>query len=167
MKKQVTAISSFMAGFGMGTLAMFILDPVRGSARRAYVREQLLHMRRVARRRSVAQFHHLRHRLEGLLAETRSSIRQNQVSDEKIVARVASKIGRVVANSHSLGITADDGVVFLSGLIFEDEMSRLLAAVQKVKGVSAVENQLEAHRRDERVPGLQGKTPRGRNLKVA
>jgi len=150
------AIPTLTVGLGTGALLTFLSDPVQGRHRRALVRDKLIHYNKVARRKAVAQAFHVRNRLVGLAARGRSAFSRKPLSDEILIARVASKLGRIVANPHSIGITADDGTIFLSGLIFQDEVSRLLAQVRRIKGVKGVENKLEPHARHEHVSGLQG-----------
>lgn len=53
-------------------------------------------------------------------------------------------------------MVADDGKAPLSGSILADEVDRALMGVRLVPGGAGVAHRLEAHRRPDSVPGLQG-----------
>jgi uncharacterized membrane protein len=57
-------------------------------------------------------------------------------------------------------VEAYDGHVIVSGPILESEVDDLLDCVCRVRGVTEVENQLEAHKTAGDIPSLQGGAPR-------
>ena len=61
-----------------------------------------------------------------------------------LVAKIARKFG------------VDTLTSWLSGLIFLNEVRRLIKHVSSISGVSEVDNQLEEHSSDDHIPGLQG-----------
>lgn len=147
------ALSSM--SFGLGAVAMYLLDPNTGARRRALTRDKLVHYGKLGRRQAGLTWHDLSNRTRGRLAWAQARFRKETVSDDVLVARCASKIGRLVSNSHPIGITAEDGVVYLSGPVFADELPHLLHTLSATPGVLKIESSLEPHRRTERVQVLQ------------
>jgi hypothetical protein len=70
--------------------------------------------------------------------------RQEDVTDDVLVERVRSKIGRCVSHPRAIEVSAHDGRVVLSGKVLQRESPRLLSAVWGVRGVRGIENQLQA-----------------------
>lgn len=153
LKNQFRIVGSCL----LGAAGMYLLDPHRGPYRRALVRDKLNHYQKRLRRDSTIVARDLKHRGMGFIAEARQKIVPREVSDDILVARVSSKLGRMVSNPHSIELTADGGKLFLSGPIFFDEAEMLLKAVRAIPGVRRIENRLELHSRSERHPALQGR----------
>jgi len=103
----------------------------------------------------------LQYRTHGLLAETRALFRHEAVTDDILVQRVRSRMGRAVSHPHAVEVGAKGGQVTLRGLILAGEVKDLLSSVERVPGVSAVVNQLAVHTRDDAVPSLQGERRAG------
>ena len=72
-------------------------------------------------------------------------LRHEPVDDDQLIARVRSKLGRVVSHPHAIDAAARDGHVALSGGILEQEATPLIAAVSSVRGVSSVDDHFERH----------------------
>lgn len=144
-----------VTGAGIGAGMMYFFDPIRGRRRRALLRDQF--HRAWSRSGNVLDTtsRNLRDRIEGIGAESRARLHEEHVSDDVLVQRVRSKMGRVVSHPHAIQVSARDGNVTLSGPVFDDEVPRLLSAVERVRGVNQVEDRLEPHR-DADVPALQG-----------
>jgi uncharacterized membrane protein len=98
----------------------------------------------------------LQNRAKGISASAKHLFGEEPPDAEVLVARVRSKIGRLVSHPSSLEVSADNGVVTLRGPILEHELGGLLACVGAVSGVREVRNELETHRTAQGVPGLQG-----------
>jgi len=151
---------ALLSGMSVGAGLAYVLDPQFGNRRRALLRDQ---MTRAARKTGDAfdtTSRDLAHRAHGLVAETRARFTPAQADDEVLLARVRSKLGRVVSHPHAVEVEAYGGHVILSGPILEHEVNDLLDCVSRVRGVSGVENQLEAHKTAADIPSLQGGTPR-------
>ncbi|HWP45490.1 MAG TPA: SRPBCC family protein [Blastocatellia bacterium] len=147
---------SLIGGIGLGAGLMYILDPDRGNRRRALMRDKTV---RAARKMGDAidtTARDIRHRARGVVSEARSMFAKEEVPDDVLVARVRSKMGRVVSHPHSIEVTANRGRVTLSGPILESEVDNLLKSVWAVRGVTEVENKLEPHKEAGDIPGLQG-----------
>jgi uncharacterized membrane protein len=99
-------------------------------------------------------------RVQGMTAQASSAFSSEDVSDEVLVARVRSKLGRIVSHPSSIEVAANQGRVVLSGPVLARETNDLLAWVSAVPGVRAVDNLLDVHKQAGDVPGLQGGEPR-------
>lgn len=153
MKKITTLIGSL----GLGAGAMYLLDPDRGKRRRADVGNKVRHVVNKTDDAIGKTSRDLANRINGIVAEASSLIRAGgQVSNEVLVARVRSKLGRVVSHPSSIEVAAADGHVTLRGPVLESEKEQLLKRVAAVKGVIGVEDRLEVHEEPGNVSGLQG-----------
>lgn len=70
------------AGFALGALAMFILDPQQGRRRRALTRDKLVHARHEIGDFVSGTSQDLRNRAHGLAAEARGVVRGKMDSEE-------------------------------------------------------------------------------------
>lgn len=144
-----------IGGISLGAGLMYWLDPDRGKRRRARARDKVVH---VLNRTSDAigkTSHHLGNRARGLAAEARSQLRSEPVTEEVLVERVRSKLGRIVSHPRVIEVIAHQGRVTLRGPILASEVLQLLSSISSVRGVTGVENQLEVHPRADDVPALQ------------
>lgn len=161
MKKDTT-VWGVLAGIGAGAAAMYFLDPDRGARRRAEVKNQLTSAVTQIPETVRVTREDISNRAQGLFYETRNLFtnKDDDADDETVVARVRSKLGRIVSHPHAVNVEAQDGHVTLSGVIFSDEVGGLLKCAEAVPGVKSVENNLEAHDSAESIPSLQGGTRR-------
>jgi uncharacterized membrane protein len=156
-------MSPKLTGAALGAAAMYIFDPDKGRRRRALLRDQLIsgvtHLDDAVE--VIAR--DLAHRTQGVLAEARSAIINEQVSDEVLIERVRSKLGRIVSHPSAIDVKVNQGRVSLSGCVLKHEQQDLLEGVRSVRGVIDAEDQLEVHETPENVPALQGGRPRAGN----
>jgi hyperosmotically inducible periplasmic protein len=131
--------------FGLGAGVMFLLDPQRGRARRARLRDKAVRtvheVEDVARGRAMDAAH----RAAGALAEARSALRPEKPDDDITHERVRARIGRLVEHPHELETHVRDGVVILTGRVSSGELAALLARLRVVRGVHDIDNQLEVY----------------------
>jgi hypothetical protein len=146
---------SLLSGIAVGSALMYWFDPRIGRRRRAVTRDWLRHAARKTYDAAEITWHDLSHRTEGLLAET-SHVGLDDVSDEVLVQRVRAALGRAVRHPSAIEVTAERGRVTLRGPILTEEVERLFRRVTRVRGVRAIDNQLEPHDTAEGVPALQG-----------
>lgn len=146
--------------FGLGAGAMFLFDPVSTGRRRALLRDKAVRGIHVAEDAAEVTARDLLNRGKGVVAETRRKIIPHRVSDEVLIERVRSKLGRCVSHPHAIKVTANQGVVTLSGLILQEELKNLISGIERVDGVKEVLNRLEIHNKTENIPALQGGKPR-------
>jgi uncharacterized membrane protein len=149
-----------LGGLGLGAGLMFIFDPDRGRRRRARARDQMAHARRMLMRATSATSRDLTHRVYGAMAESGNLFRRERVSDDVLIERVRSRIGRSVSHPRAISVTVNDGHVSLSGPILAHEVGRLLSSVSSAPGVRGVENVLTVHTEAENISSLQGGRPR-------
>jgi hypothetical protein len=62
------------AGFGMGALLMYMLDPAEGRRRRALARDQVSHFVTEAEKKMEAKARHWSNRARGAVSETKAAV---------------------------------------------------------------------------------------------
>lgn len=136
---------AFLAGIGIGAAIMYFLDPEGGARRRRMVSDQTLSTVRFGTREAREAAMNARNHAKGMMAETRARLTEERPDDEQLVARVRSEMGHHIERARNVEVFAEDGVVTLRGKTTEEDLPSLLAAVEHVRGVRRVENQLETH----------------------
>ena len=145
-----------LTGASIGAALMYILDPDRGNRRRALARDKLAAAGNKTSMYAGKLSRDLSNRAQGLVAETRARFRDEQVSDDVLVARVKAELGRHAVHHRALSISANGGRVTLRGPALASEVDELLSAVSSVRGVKEVDSQLEVHERADGISSLQG-----------
>ncbi|OFZ19075.1 MAG: hypothetical protein A2X94_10005 [Bdellovibrionales bacterium GWB1_55_8] len=156
MRYRIKGLLSFFGGAALGAGALFVLDPVQGRRRRALLQDKWVHGMKQGRWYLKGTALDFQHRVRGAFAEARSLFKEEQVEDDILVARVRSKIGRVITHPHAIQVSADKGSVTLNGPIPESEADRLLSAASSVRGVKQVTDHLDLYHETKHVPSLQG-----------
>lgn len=146
----------FGTGLGLGTAAMFLLDPDRGKRRRALVRDKFELATRKTGECMEITARDVRNRTRGTIAAIQSRFSSEQPDDSVLVDRVRSKLGRIVSHPSAIQVTAENGNVTLSGPVLADEVPHLLSCVNWTRGVKEVNNNLEVHTEAGNHPALQG-----------
>jgi uncharacterized membrane protein len=149
---------TMLGGVGLGAALMYAFDPDRGKRRRAGVRDKLVSATDKAADAVSATARDLRNRARGLYASSMSP--NEKAADQVLVARVRSKMGRVVSHPSAIEVSADQGRIALKGPILAHELNDLLTSVAKIPDVERVDNQLELHKQAGDLPALQGGTKR-------
>ena len=152
MAKLISLLSS--AGLGAGL--MYYFDPDRGRRRRSLFLDQT--RRRAAETNRVASVvrRDVANRMQGMYAESQKMFHDEPVSDEKLVARIRSQLGRYVAYPGAIQVAARDGEVTLSGHSLSADVEMVLKLVESIGGVRQVVNRLEVHDSPENIADLQG-----------
>lgn len=145
----------------LGAGAMYYFDPNRGRARRARLVGQT---RRLARdcehyARTVAKRGLDRSR--GAAAGVTSRLSEAPVDDDQLLARVRSRLGRLVRHPGAIETEVRGGHVRLRGPVLTNELNALMAGLWHVRGVTGIDNQLTVHERSGSEPGLQGESRAG------
>jgi hypothetical protein len=146
------------AGFGAGL--MFLLDPDLGPRRRAIFRDKLISFVRLAGWAADKTSRDLKNRVYGTVASTKSLFSDTAVSDDVLVERVRSQMGRTVSHPHAIQVTAINGKVTLKGEILARELGNLLRTISTVKGVEEIGNHLKTYEQPGEISTLQGGHPR-------
>jgi len=146
---------------GGGAALTFFLDPDRGGRRRALVRDRAVAMLNDTRQAVGKVRRDTRNRAHGWTAKAESLLhhREEDAPDNRtLTERVRARMGHLVSHPRAIEVNAHDGVVELSGPLFEFERDRLLSAIRAVPGVHEVVDQLETYDETEaeEVPSLQG-----------
>lgn len=147
---------TLLGGIGFGAALMYVFDPGTGRRRRARVRDKAIHVLHKSTDAVEAISADLTNRTRGLVAEVRRTRRQERVPDDVLVARVRSRMGRVVSHPRAIDVTARDGRVTVRGPVLTSEVRPLLRCVAAVPGVAEVDNKLDVHEHRGSLPGLQG-----------
>jgi hypothetical protein len=141
---------------GLGAGLMYFMDPVQGPRRRALARDKAAGIWSDFEDGIAGLSRDLENRWHGITAEFRAMTTPEEVTDEQLVARVRSHLGRLVSHPRAIQVDARDHVVTLSGPVLAREASRLAIGVLRVRGVRKVENQLDVHEQPDDIPALQG-----------
>ncbi|HEY2974800.1 MAG TPA: BON domain-containing protein [Pyrinomonadaceae bacterium] len=147
---------ALVGGVGLGAALMYIFDPDRGKRRRALIRDKVEAAGNKVAEQAEKMRSDLGNRAYGVVAETKSIFRHDEVSDEVLVDRVRSRLGRIPVHVGAFDISADNGTVTLRGQILADELPKVLRATRFVRGVKDVDNQFQVHQTAGNVPDLQG-----------
>jgi osmotically-inducible protein OsmY len=147
--------TAIVGAVGIGAALMYFFDPDRGKRRRALVRDKVESAGNKATVYAEQMGRDIRNRAYGVVAETKSILRGEEVSDDVLVERVRAKLGRYPAQLGAIDVQANDGTVTLRGPILATELPRVLRATKFVRGVRAVDNQLsvQAEAREPSLPG--------------
>jgi osmotically-inducible protein OsmY len=147
MNKKIALIS----GLGIGAGLMYILDPEKGKRRRGLARDKVKHTMHETVDKVQKATHNISNHAHGISHAVTTAVGAlffgEQVLDNVLVARVRSKIGRVVSHPGAIRVTAKNGRVTLSGAISVTEAEALIKCVSSVRGVTEVEELLHIHAR--------------------
>src|SRR4051812_815827 len=114
---------TFLGGLALGAAAMYFLDPDTGRRRRALVKDQAGSLLGDLPGRASGVAHDVANRARGVAAIAQRRFGDDEApSDETIVARVRSRMGRLVSHPGAVTITSDGGRVTLSGAILQSEV---------------------------------------------
>ena len=139
--KRVT--QGMLLGLGAGTVAAYLTDPDFGKSRRTALARNAGKFLKKAALVAADSLSDSEHRLAGVVAKVRRNFEQGKTSDQVIEQRIRSRIGRVVSHPRKVHVLCDRSVATLWGLVLEQEASRLIEAVKRVRGVREVVDQLE------------------------
>jgi BON domain len=148
-----------LGGIGIGAGLMYILDPDRGSRRRALVRDKIARGvnetgRAIGSVGTVSR--DLGNRARGVLSNARSRLKTEEVSNDILESRVRSQLGHVVSHPGEIFVTANDGHVTLTGSVPPEEVDQLISRISSLPGVLKVSNLLRIQKQAGDFGGIQG-----------
>jgi osmotically-inducible protein OsmY len=129
---------AFLAGFGLGALVMYFMDPGMGARRRAVARDKIQRYGRRTGEVVEEQAKDLAQRAKGAASQARRKIDEAITGDDVLVKRVRTALGRVISRPGDVTVSAEHGEVTLSGIILEEDASALGPVVSGVRGVKNV-----------------------------
>lgn len=143
--------------FGLGVGMTYFFDSVVGKRRRSLLFDQFNHFLHNAGDAFDTTIRDMRNRFYGTFAELRGSFSASgDVSDDIVVGRIRSKIGRYISHPSAIEFGVHDGITTLGGPILAHEVDALMCAVKSVRGVREVVNHLDVHDSAENISALQG-----------
>lgn len=150
------------ACMGIGAGIMFLLEPGRGAGRRAKIRDKATSLYNDSAWFAGKFRRDLRNRAAGIAAEAKlkMSPQHEDVPDEKLEARVRSKLGRLSSHPRAIHVQTENGCVILEGPALTNEVNGIVTAIRSLAGVKEVVNRLELHD----TASLQGGTRRPREV---
>jgi osmotically-inducible protein OsmY/predicted transcriptional regulator len=139
--KSSLALGAVCLGFGAGI--MYLFDPNRGRTRRAIARDKAASWCSSSSEMVSRTAQDLKNRAAGVASSTKTMWKSEAVPDQKLEARVRSKMGRYVSHPHAISVHADNGRVSLSGPILAHEAPKLLKCAKSIPGVQSVDDHLD------------------------
>ncbi|HYH42140.1 MAG TPA: SRPBCC family protein [Burkholderiales bacterium] len=143
-----------IVGAAIGGAAMYFLDPEKGRGRRARVRDQAVKTTGDVRQFVDSGKRDLMHRGSIVAGRLRSRFKPSDASDEVLVERIRSRMGRHVAHPGAVEVVASGGHVTLTGTIFAHEREALVEALGDVPGVSDIFDELTVYETAEDISEL-------------
>ncbi len=146
-RRQALPWMNLLGGVALGALAMYVADPSQGRRRRALLQDKVSSAGYRTSKLVNQTMRDARHRLSGLQAEAMRAISPRDVKpldNHVLEARVRSRLGRAMPGLHGIDISADEGVVTLSGPIENEAAQRLLDTVAAIPGVESVRHDLQS-----------------------
>lgn len=162
MKRNAT----LAAGMALGAGIMYLLDPDRGSRRRALVRDKMVRAGKKMSEAADKRIRDLNNRARGAVAERWARLREQEIGDEVLQERVCAQLGHVVSHPGSLVVNVEDGNVTVSGPVLMGEQENIRRRLEKTRGVKSFHVRVQEHSSREAVPGLQGESRWERTQKV-
>ncbi len=141
---------------GLGAAAEYVLDPDRGHARRAKLRDKAVHASSVVNNGCRVLVRDMAGRGRGVVAGARYLVAGRNVEDDVLHERVRAELGRHVSHPHAVHVDVADGVVTLTGDVLATEEGRVRRALRRVPGVRRLVADWTAHTDTTGVSALQG-----------
>jgi hypothetical protein len=167
LSRSMVAAPAAACGVALGLLLGYFFDPAAGRRRRHGARDRALsRMRRGERRAAVrarrAESHAVGIARRPFIAGRR---RREPLDDVTLARKVESELYRRAAvPKGTISINAEDGVVFLRGILDrQEDIDRVGAEVRRIAAVRDVENLV--HRPGTPAPASRSKLERERSVK--
>jgi BON domain len=135
-----------VAAAALGAALQFFLDPHAGRRRRRTARDRAVSRLRRTERRTARRARRAESHAVGVVKRTINArrARPEPVDDIELAHKAESELFRRAGMPKGrIAINAEDGIVFLRGVVDrEEDITRVVAAAQQLDGVRGVENLL-------------------------
>lgn len=150
------SIGLALASAAISAAATYFFDPRSGGRRRALVRDQIIHARRMSQEFAAKARRDALHRSRGLYESAAARFREHDMADVVVEQRARAELGRLTTHAGAIHVRCSGGVITLTGHILTAEVGPVLAGLSRVLGVREVINNLNVHDQPGNVPSLQG-----------
>jgi uncharacterized membrane protein len=145
-------LAKWLGGIAVGAIAMYLSDPAQGKRRRAMTKEKIRTFTNKTSDVLSTAVHEATTRWSDLQIQANRIIgdgSQSKPLDNHVLeARVRSKLGRAMMNSHFIDVKADQGYVTLKGSVPAEDKQDVVRLVQAIPGVRDVRDRLDVHGQD-------------------
>jgi hypothetical protein len=134
-------------GVAVGALLEYFLDPRAGRRRRHVARDRALSQLRRGERRAVVRARRAESHAVGVARRTinRRRRRAEPLDDLTLAHKVESQLYRRAGiPKGQVSVNVEDGVVFLRGVLNQEDIERVGETGRRIAGVRAVENLIHA-----------------------
>ena len=142
---------ALFVGAGLGAALMFMLDPARGSRRRALVRDKTGKIIRQGGRAIQDRTEDIGNRIAGVAAELKAK-RLPPPADDTLVERIRAELGHAVEHTSAIEVISESGNVTLRGYVLRDELEDVLDTARHVNGVRKVRSEMQIKDSGEDIP---------------
>lgn len=132
-----------LLGLCTGAAASVLARSEFGQRRRAAMARSGKELFEKAAQRGKKALEDSEHRLIGLAAQWFGKTNKEQPLDRVLEERIRSRMGRIVSHPRKIHVVCDHGVAILWGIALEDEIFRLIEAVERIPGVTEVVDHLD------------------------
>jgi uncharacterized membrane protein len=146
-RRQALPWMNLFGGVALGALAMYVADPSLVRRRRSLLQDKVSSATHRTSKLVNQTMRDAKQRLAGLQAEARRAIAPRELKpldNHVLEARVRSRLGRAMPGLRGIDVSANEGVVTLSGQIEDEAAQRLLDTVAAIPGVESVRHELHA-----------------------
>ena len=145
-----------LAGAAISAAVTYFFDPRSGGRRRALVRDQIIHARRLSQEFAGKARRDALHRGRGLYESATSHFREHDMDDVVVEQRARTELGRLTSHPGAIDIRCSDGTLTLAGHILAADVDAVLSGLRRVLGVNDIINNLNVHDQVGNIPSLQG-----------
>jgi hypothetical protein len=143
-------------GLIVGAIGMYFMDPDRGRKRRHELRDRARSRVKRVQRNLNAMVRDFGNRSHGVIHDVKQLRNHEEVSNDVLMERLRSNLGRCVSHPAAVHVEATDGHVTLSGDILANEVEDAVHCVKRLAKGKSVVNELNVHSASEKIPALQG-----------
>ena len=149
-------LKTLLTTIGLGAGMMYFLDPQHGNRRRAMVRDKANRFVNNIDDSIDRAIEDTRNRTRGMLSEMTAKLSDQGAPDWILEERVRSNLGRLARHARGVSVTADGGIIHLSGPALREDEEAIVKTALRTRGVHGVENRLQVVDSPQDIPALQG-----------